>query len=253
MILAHLRVEQVKFKQICVQTIQEFMDSKLERNSLNRLYKLSVISTSPFLHTERTIQGWIEANMKEVLDDNALFLWKYIMPSLVTIEWQTQGDVAVSETISCWRLYIQNLALRVKERPEVPAQILEDQFDESLQLFQTYFGDVQPCKSRAIAMRSNIFVIVRTITQTHPAALPNPLLLRVWYLLYIAAISGALDQEIQNCKPEKEGKDNTPFLGLDVTHSDFCNYGLALSKLSKKFESEFDRFSGMATFIRANY
>jgi hypothetical protein len=253
MIVGHLRIDSDRFKQLCMATVQEFLESKLEKSSLNRLYKLSALSTSPFLHTEAALQGWIEANMQEVLSDNELFLRKYILPSFVTLTWDAQGDGGVSEPVSCWRLYVQTLACRIKERPELPPQILEEQIDESLQLFTSYFGELQPCKSRAIAMRANLFLIVGTIGQIHPSTLPSETLSRAWYLLYIAAISGAMDGEIRDCKPDPATKETSLFLGLDVTQSEFCSYPTALGKLSKKFESEFARFPGMASFIRANY
>jgi hypothetical protein len=148
---------------------------------------------------------------------------------------------------------MQSLSQKVKERPELPGQIMIEQIDESVDFMSGYFAEIQPIKVRAIVMRANIFIIVGTIGQIYPGTIPASCLSKLWYLMYIAAISGASDDEIRGCKPDKGDKDSTPFLGLDLTQSDFCNYPAALARLSKKFETDFDRLPTMAAFIRANY
>jgi hypothetical protein len=253
MAIAHLKVDRHRFQAMCDSTIRDFLNSDLERSSLNRLYKLCVLSTSPFLNTFPQLRQSIENHVQIVLNDNQVFIIRYVIPPFCLIDWQSHGDPGVADPVQCWRLYMQNLAQRVKERPELPSQVLVEQIDESMNFFSGYFAEIQPIKTRAIVMRTNIFVIVGAIGQIYPGIIPAACLSRLWYLMYIAAISGATEEEIKNCKPDKGDKESAPFLGLDLTQSDFCSYPMALARLSKKFEPDFDRLPTMASFIRANY
>jgi hypothetical protein len=75
-----------------------------------------------------------------------------------------------------------------------------------------------------------------------------------YFLLYIAAISGARDRDLRNCRPTKWRINITdPFLGLDITGGEFASYPRALAALVTYFEDEFGNFEPMAAFLRANY
>jgi hypothetical protein len=102
-------------------------------------------------------------------------------------------------------------------------------------------------------LRGDIFAILQTVNRLYPGTIPSVCLMKMWYLLYIAAISGAGENVLAKVKPGTKPGDGTAFLGLDVKGTDFMNYALALEVLSKKFEAEFENFNSMVAFIRANY
>ena len=189
----------------------------------------------------------------KVLEDQELFLRKYIFCSFACCDWESIEETRNTDAFKCWKLYILNIAIKLQEKPEYPMEILSDLIDDSLCLFVSYYGDLQPTKHKSATMRMDIFAIVETAAQYYPGEIPDDTLKRMWYLLYIAAVSGAGDMDLQHCKPVENDISEAPFLGLDRTDCEFIDYKSALERLSKKFESEFNNFPRMVRFIRKNY
>ena len=249
----HLHLESSKLREICEEIINGYVNGNSEKNSLNKLYKLCVISTSPFLHSMKEIPETINTIFQQVLEDQRLFLRKYILCNFIMCDWSSQAPANYSDAYKCWKLYITNIATKLAEKPELPHLLLTDLIEESLLVFEGYYGEVQPTIIRATAMRMDIFGIIETISPYQESLSSNGLK-RCWYLLYITAVCGASDFDIANVKPAaKDDTSNTIMLGLDRYGSDFLDYRIALEKLSKKFESEFENFQNMAAFIRHNY
>lgn len=175
-----------------------------------------------------------------------------------------------------------NLTCRIQEKPELTSLLLEDAIEESLMMFEHYYGSAQPIQERSICLRMDIFAIIETIViltnnngkvnqkdkdKNANNQIPNQNafqvtidvrltptgLKRCWYLLYIAAVSGASEFDLKNAKPAAKDDSNDIMLGLDKYGADFLDYRIALEKLSKKFESEFSNFKNMVDFIRKNY
>ncbi|OHT06199.1 hypothetical protein TRFO_25818 [Tritrichomonas foetus] len=248
----HLHVDPTKLLDICDNTINDFVKNDYEKNSLNKLYKLCVLSTSPFLQTMKQVPETIDKIFQEVLADQRLFLRKYVLCNFISCDWTSHNTATVSDAFKCWKLYLTNISTKLADKPELPNLLLIDIIEESLLMFEGYYGEVQPTMIRATAMRMDIFNIIETLTPYQNDISANGLR-RCWYLLYIAAVCGASDFDIANVKPAAKDDNNTIMLGLDRYGSDFLDYRIALEKLSKKFESEFENFQSMAAFIRKNY
>ena len=249
----HLHIHEATLKQICVDVITDYINGNSEKSSFNKLYKLCVISTSPFMKKLDVLKKAITDLTMVVLEEQELFLRKYVFCNFVMCDWTSLGEKRNSDAFKCWKLYVINMAARLQDRSEYPMEILSELIDESLRLFEGYFAEIQPTWRKSANMRMDIFGIVETAAQYYPSEIPDDSLRRMWYLLYIAAVSGAGESEIAACKPAEQDDSDAPFLGLDRTDCEFIDYKSALEKLSKKFESEFDRFQDMAKFIRQNY
>jgi hypothetical protein len=126
--------------------------------------------------------------------------------------------------------------------------------DDSLEFFTEYYGGVQPARARAPAFRLDLFTVVETLTDVNDTEMPIESLRKLHYLLYLAAVSGASERDIEVCRPEAETLGlGEKFLGLEIEGADFVDYRRALRTLAKLFETEFGSFRAMAKFVRANY
>lgn len=279
----HTHIDEKKLHEICNKLVNRIVkDNVAEKNSLNKLYKICVLSSSPFLHTMKEIPTAIDDLFQKVLKDQRQFLRQYVICNFVSCDWLNKGPISLSDVFKCWRLYMINLTCRIQEKPELTSLLLEDAIEESLMMFEHYYGSAQPIQERSICLRMDIFAIIETIViltnnngkvnqkdkdKNANNQIPNQNafqvtidvrltptgLKRCWYLLYIAAVSGASEFDLKNAKPAAKDDSNDIMLGLDKYGADFLDYRIALEKLSKKFESEFSNFKNMVDFIRKNY
>lgn len=249
----HLRLEESVMMQILVEVITSAMESPKEKSIMNKLYKACVMSTSTVMRKMDVVKQTINKLTQIVLLDQEQFLRKYVFCCFVSCSWDEPRTHNHTDAFRCWRLYIMNVAARMKERPEYPVDMMFDLIDESLRLFEGYYAEVQPSKSNALPMRMDIFGIVETCASHGPMELPEDVLRRMWYLLLIAAVSGATDQQIEGYRPALHDEYDTPFLELDRNKSEFADYTLALSRISKKFEKEASVLPVMADFVRQKY
>jgi hypothetical protein len=126
--------------------------------------------------------------------------------------------------------------------------------DDALEIFVGYYGGVQPFRRRARQFRMELFQIVEIVAQLYPGEMSSGARHQCYFLLYIAAISGARDHDLEDCRPTKCRINITdPFLGLDIKGGEFASYPRALAVLATYFEDEFGNFQPMAAFLRANY
>ena len=248
----HLHINNSTLKSISEEVIQEYA-SKEEKTSINKLYKLCVISTSPFLQQLPIIKESINSIFQVVIDEQRLFVRKYIFGCFAMIDWTGPHNHSLSDPLKCWRLYLVNLSNKIQEKPELPNLLLVDFLDDSLNLFEGYYGEVQPTKEKSINLRIDIFAIVELVTQFYPTEMSADALKRMWYLLYICAISGASDTDLETVEFKESSDSSMPFLGLERSGADFVDYRLALDVLGKKFENEAETLPDMIKFIRHNY
>ena len=141
----------------------------------------------------------------------------------------------------------------MQNKPELPPLLLVDFLDDSLIMFVGYYGSLQVASACAVNLRMEIFTVVELVAQCYAAEMEDATLKRMWYLLLVAAISGARDTELTDITATPPPDSYSPFLGLERAGPDFADYRLALSVLYGKFESEAHMFESMVTFIRKNF
>lgn len=249
----HLHISSSKLKEICGDVLKDYVEKGAQQNAMNRLYKLCVISTSPFMKNFVYLKNSIERYFQMVLVEQRAFVMKYIFSSFATLDWSGLGTGEPSEQIKCWKLYLMNLSARLSDRIELPNSILVDFLEDSVIVFEGYYGEIQPSKSRATDLRLDIFTIVELVSQNYPLAMSGDLLKRLWYLLLIVAVSGASTDELESIQKLDSPSPTMPFLGLERSGADFVDYGMALGMLSRKFEDEAESFQDMITFVRKNF
>jgi hypothetical protein len=253
MVRAHLHIEFSQLLSICERIVTDYVSAPDDLGSFIRLYKLCVFSTSKTLIELPQLKKWIDSSLQTVVSEQQTFVRKNILISFADWDWNSTVRGTNSDAARCWRLYIRNFAERLKERPEMPPSLLPSVIADSIELFVGFFGSLQPSKPGAATVRADIFLVVDTVSRFYPGTLPIACLKRLWYLLYIAAVSGAKDADLQSVAQGPNTGDESPFLGLDVRGTEFANYALALEVLRKKFEGEAAGFAPMAEFIRAKY
>ena len=249
----YLHIPDQNLRQICESVLNEFASKDEGTNHLLRLHKMCIISTSPFLQKIPALKTAINQVFKSVVAEQRKFVHKYILGCFVNCMWEGGPEPNLSEPLAAWKLYMDNLSERIKEKKELPKLLLVDVIDDSLTYFTGYYGEVQPSNGRAINLRRDIFEVVNICAKYHPGKMNAETLNKIWYLLYIAAVCGATDSQLKNVKSADSKDPNSPFLGLPHSDTDFQDYAQALAYLSKKFEVEFDSFPAMVEFVRKNY
>jgi len=248
----HLHLRPAVFRDICSRVIHDYISNTVDQNLKNRLYKLCVITTSPFLQSLTALRESIDSTFLVVIKEQRKFIRKYIFSGYSTINWLGNMLRSLSPPLRAWRLYLSNMNSKMQENPELPNLLLIDFMDDSLLLFNQIYGDIQPSKNRACDLRLDIFAIVDTVSHLYPVEMSTQVLKRLWYLLFIAAIVGASEFDFDNLKYEKPKVPDTPMLGLDRTTNDFVNYRNALQVYGKQFENEIHDMESMFKYLRAN-
>jgi len=252
-IKAHLHISASKFKSICQIVLNEYTNRNSDNQIFLRLHKLCIMSTAPFLQSFNSLRESITSVFQSVLEEQRIFFRKYIFSCFATITWKGNAEPSISDPLKCWKLYLLNLSTKLEDRPELPNLILVDFIEDSLMLFEGYYGDLQPSKARAINMRMEIFTLVDLCYQYYPIEMSDDTLRRMRYLLFIVAVSGASKEELNNIQPIRVPNSSAPYLGLERSDSEFADYSTALSKYSSIFDAEKEDFPGMVSFIRENY
>ena len=252
-ISSNLHVPDDSLKEMCLETIQKFADSENVR-TLQKLHKLCAFSTSPFMQNFQLLKKLINSTFVDLIEEQRNFIRRYIFSCFATLVFDTEtADNAPSMPVQCWCLYVSNLAAKLADRPELPSLIMIDLLEDSLVLFEGFYGDVQPTEAKAADLRADIIAIAETISRYYPGEPSDETKKRIWYLLFIVSFSGASEEEIAGIRQIESPKPNAIFLGIEHTATDFMNYQLALGVFSSKFASESNDFPQMASFIRANY
>lgn len=255
MIHEHLHIADQDLLSMCQSVLEEYANNRQEEvPSLSNLHKLCIFSTSKFMQQIPYLSELINISFKLYIEDQHNFTIRYIYGCFVNCIWTT--DVAtnkLSDPIVAWKLYLQNFILKVKSKPELPNVLINNFIDESVSNFIHYYGGVQPSFERSKDLRLDLFTIVDTISQNYKGAIGDVIKKKIWFLLIVAAVSGATKQQLSELgSPDSEETDEL-FLGLKHSENEFEDYGIALKKLSKKFENEAEKLSSMIEFIRENY
>ena len=249
----HLHLSNTTLINTCKKVLEKFTSQKESgKASIQRLHKMCIISTSPFMQDLPMIREAIDKVFNDVLIEQHIFVRKYIFGCYVTCTWNGPEEPRLSDPLAAWLLYLNNLALTIKSKAELPDLLLLDFLDDSLSHFTGYYREVQPTKERAVNLRMDIFAIVDAIIKYYPRNFSPETLERIWFLLTIAAVCGATDEMLKDVK-QIDFKDQDPYLGLKNNGKDFTDYPLALGRLLKKFEVELDSIPDMFDFIRRNY
>ncbi|EAY13847.1 hypothetical protein TVAG_044070 [Trichomonas vaginalis G3] len=248
----NLKIPPATFREICQNTIEKFSQQEFKGQLMQKLYKFCVLSTSPLMQTFPVIQRCIDDTYVQLIEEQRSFSRRYIFSQFTSIEWNGKSTGQVCDQLKCWTLFVSNVSLRLADKPELPKMILQDLLDDSMSFFEGFFADAQPTKEKAIDMRCYILHIAETIEEFYPGPIPQNTIYKVWYILFIAAIAGALEHELNDIHYADAPKPDTPTLGLEHSATDFTSYTFALSVLSKKFEVQNDTFTEMFAFIRQN-
>lgn len=249
----HLHLTPATLRNICESVLNEYIHAENDLTPVSRLHKLCVASTSPFLQHLPIIRQLVNSLFQQVIEDQRIVLRKYIFGSFACMDWSDPPAGTISEPLKCWRLYLINLVTRMQNKPELPPLLLADFLDDSLIMFVGYYGDLQVSYDASVNLRLEIFTVVELTAQYYATEMEDSTLKRIWYLLFIAAISGARESDLSEITPAKPPDPYSPFLGLERTGTDFSDYRLALSVLSGKLESESNMFTSMIAYIRKNY
>lgn len=250
----NLHIPDANFRSICEEVLKDFSkQNNSEESSLSLLHKMCIISTSPFLQSLSILNETVNTFFKSVQADLRKFVHRYVFGSFVNIQWTGEAIEGCSEPVLEWKLYVANLCDRIKEKKELPTVLIVDLLDDSLSYFNGYYGEVQPSKERSVNLRIDIFEIINVCTQFYPDKIPSETLSKIWYLLYVAAFSGASNDDIKDINYQDPEEDNTSFLGLKHSDREFDDYRKAICVLGKKFEAEKEIVPQMIEFIRKNY
>lgn len=248
----NLRLPPAKFREICEEVLDYYSNLDLNDQLLDKLYKFSVFSTSPLMQGFPVIKTHINDSFSQLIEGQRNFCRRYIFACFSTIEWTGPSSPNLCDQLKCWTLFVTNVSTKLKERPELPEALLQDLIDDSMCFFEVFFADAQPTKEKVNDMKMWILHVAETVQQNYPGTIKEATLHRVWYILFIAAIAGALDHELKGIKFQNAPKDNTCLLGLEHSSTDFTSYQVALSVLGKKFEPDSDTLEKMTSFVRAN-
>jgi hypothetical protein len=137
--------------------------------------------------------------------------------------------------------------------PDIPKLVTVAFMDDSLLWLNQYYGEVQASKRFSVKLRKEVLEIVRLFEECYPIKMPADTKQKLWYLLLVVAISGASNEDLANVTKADCKERDEVYLGLAHTDKDFVDYRAALSRLSIKFEAEFELFPTMVQFVRANY
>ncbi|KAH0787367.1 hypothetical protein GPJ56_008719 [Histomonas meleagridis] len=248
----NFRIATSTFRTMCEKVLEEYSKSE-DKRPLNKLHKLCVISTSPFLCNFPIVKETIENEFKLQIIAQRKFSRKYVFSCFSTIDWSTRSTVSTTIPYKSWRLFLENLNATIQEKPELPILILADFINDSLTAFNGIYGVAQPTRERSVILRMDIFAIVDSIVQFYPMEMDETILNKIWYLLYIAAISGATVNELEEIEYSEAPEPSDPLLGLERNATGFIDYRKALGRLGQKFKDEKESLELMIKFIRQNY
>lgn len=253
----NLHIPNSVLRRMCDGIMSDYANEPDAIPSLNRLHKMCILSTSPFLQQIPTIRTTIEHLFGRVVEEQRHFVRKYIFSGFVVVDWDVfklPETPKVSFPFSCWRLFLTNLSARLQEKVELPALLLTDFIEDALRLFEGYYGEVQPTLAMSRILRMEIFGIIDSVIEYYTAEMQPEMLRRIWYLLLIAVISGASDEDLKEPVEWVDPPDkNAPLLGIETNRGEVADYRAAFSVVGKKFEAENDAIQSMVTFVRAKY
>lgn len=240
---------------ICQSVFEDFAANHQEtRPTLSSLHKLCIFSTSSFMQQIPYLSELINDSFKSLIEDQHNFTMRYIYGCFVNCIWTTNETTnRLSDPLIEWKLYLDNFTFQIKSQPELPDLLINNFLDESISNFIHYYGGIQPSFERSKDLRLDLFTIVDIISKNYKGKVGDVIKKKIWFLLIVAAVSGASKQQLENFTCADCDEAGELFLGLKHTENEFEDYELALKRLSKKFETEKEKLNSMIEFIRENY
>jgi len=236
-----------------IKKVIETFHNKCTGTHMSKFMKLCYLSTSKHLNSNTVLQGFTDSVLADAIQEQHQFVRKYIFNSFVSCIWSGSHSNLISDPLAAWRLLLSSKVHMKTIHQYTPDIVLIDFIEDSLLYFTGYYGEIQPSPDRSKDLRRDVFFIVDTSIEFYPSDLPQEVLQSIWYLLTIAAVSGASADQLENICPEENQMMNDPYLGLAKTDVDFVDYRVALNRLSTKFVGELDALPAMISFVRAHY
>jgi hypothetical protein len=254
----HCHVNSRTFRSLCDQVVQLFADGATNETDMSRVRSVTILSTSPSIHGIAALQNAVNRVFMRIIQSQRIFAHQYLFGGFIACGWTEDAangeppDV-ISLELRVWRLYLTNLIRRIDRLSDVPKTLIAAFLDDSLLFLTMYYGEVQASKAYSLKLRMDLLEIVRIFEQCYPITMRSDTKQKLWYLLFLVAISGCADDDIsQVVKTDCQERDEI-YLGLAHNDRGFNDYKTALCRLSLKFEEEFELFPTMTQFIRANY
>jgi len=253
----HFCLSSASFRSVCESVLGLISSGKIAQTGLDLLNAVSIISTSPSLQQFSILAETVNLVFQQVVDEITRFLNRFIFGSFIEISWDGEGDPEPPDQISTplrlWKLYLTNIAEKVREHPALPDVLIVAFLDESLVFLSNYYGEVQATRTYSVKLRMDLLELIAVCAQYYPGNMDHAIKKKLWYLLYVVAISGCEDGNLVGVKPKECREKDEVYLGLKFTDRDLCDYPEALARLSAKFASEAEVFEPMTKFIRTNY
>jgi hypothetical protein len=248
----HLQLSHSSFQSVCDAVIEEFTTRADEARPLLRIQQITVLSTSPSLCDIPRFRSQAESALARSVQDLCVFAQRYVFGCYGAEFWRGGCERGLGDAVRGWRLYFSNTIARMREM-ELPEPVVVAFVEMNLSFMHSYYGDVQPSQVRAADLRREIFVVVSIFVGCARGRIPADMLEKMWFLLAIAAVSGATDAQLEHVVLAESPEPGAPFLALEHDGRDWADYALALSRLMNKFETQMETFPKMVGWIRANY
>jgi hypothetical protein len=253
----HFYLGPATFRTICEALMKVISDGRVRQTGLRLLNSVSIVSTSPSLQQFSVLAETVNSVFKTVVQDVSTFIHKYLFGCFIGCLWEGQGSLdEPPDQLSCplrlWKLYLANLVARVSAYPDLPDVIIVAFLEESIIFLSNYYGEVQPSREYSVKLRMDLLEAIALYHKYYPGNMDAATKKKLWYLLYIVAISGCSDADLKEIQQKDLGGDDL-YLGIGHTDRELVDYSDALSKLSAKFISEAEVFQAMIQFIRTNY
>jgi hypothetical protein len=248
----HLQLDQSTFLDICKSVLSDLCEHPTILNPLKYLQDICVISKSPSLQLIPMLRETVNRVFARVLRTQYDFLHRYIFGGYVHGRWDGEMAIGLSDAVAAWTLYLKTIRERTVEIPNLPQLIVTSLINDSLAFFQIYYGGIQPSRERATDLRRDIFVILTVSEEAFPGKFSGDTIRKAWFLLAIAAVSGASDDDLREVKPI-QGMSEKVFLGLEHSDTEFVDYKLALGQVMAQFTDEVNSFPAVFASVRQNF
>jgi hypothetical protein len=253
----HFHLSAAAFRRVCESVLNTIRDLRLCQTGLNLLEKVSIISSSPSLGEFPVLAETVDKIFALVVVDMRNFVQTYIFSCYVRCGWDRvlwdESPIELCLPLRLWKIYLKNYVGRVRSHPEIPGQVVAVFLDISLHFFESYYGEVQAIREYARKLRMDLLEIVMLIKDNYPGTMTIETKTRLWFLLFLVAVSGAEDQDLIDISQKDCDQADDVFLGLEHSEKDFVDYKEALCRLSKKLEASQEVRQNMVQFVRKKY
>jgi hypothetical protein len=195
MINTLLHTDNRSFSSTCESVLREYFENLEDRGPPPQAHQALCHIDIAIAFTSLSTRGWIDQFYSDVILEQHFFLRKYIFASFATIDW-TIASPTVTDGFTAWRLWMTRLRQRLDERPELPASLLAGAVLDSFGLFADYYATVTPCLARASAFRTELLAEVALAGEVWPGEMPQEVLDKAHFLLWLAAASGAWQSQL---------------------------------------------------------